>query len=332
MKKDDIIQQIQGAVGEEEPIFLSPVELAFLTAEDIPENVMLSVGQSKDGMIHTEWDGYFFKEGNELKAYCQYIWTRKYWDAPLGMPFYLDLVKRCIETREKTRKDVRFLHWDDDGAFIHLSYEYSNFPNELIDAYDEVIKRQSWLEEPAESVARNAGILASITAQKVSGWGSSSPEELVDIVETAKTNDDKGRSLEELITRLFSTIPGFTVSGRVRTETEEIDISILNNSADPRFTREEALILVECKNWTSKCGKNEFVLFKEKMENRKGRCSLGFLVSWNGFKCTVTKEMLRGSHERILIVPIDGRQVREAVRENAFMDCIILAWEDAINT
>jgi len=82
----------------------------------------------------------------------------------------------------------------------------------------------------------------------------------------------------------------------------------------------------------SKCGKNELVLFKEKMENRKGRCSLGFLVSWNGFKVTVTKEMLRGSHERVLLVPIDGHPIRAAVRENSFADCVIRAWEAAINT
>jgi hypothetical protein len=332
MKKDDIIQQLQEAVGSEDPLFLSPSEIAMLSADELPEDVMLSIGQIKKGVIHVEWDGHFFKEGRELKAYCQYIWTRKYWDEPLGMPFYLDLVKRSIETREKTKKDVRFLSWDDDGAFIHLSYECIDLPDSLSDAYDEVIKRQNWLEEAAESVSRNAGIFASGTAQKLSGWGSSSPEELVNIVETAKTTDDKGRSLEELVARLFAAIPGFTVSGRVRTETEEIDISILNSSPDPRFIREEALILVECKNWTSKCGKNEFVLFKGKMENRKGRCSLGFLVSWNGFKETVTKEMLRGSHERVLIVPIDGLQIRKAVRENGFGDCIIRAWEEAINT
>ncbi len=332
MKRDSLLQQIQHAVGGEEPIFFSSSELALLTTDDLPEEVMLSVGQPKDGVMHVEWDGHFFKADGELKAYCQYVWTRKYWDEPLGMPFYLDLVKRSVETREKTKKDVRFLQWDDDGTYIHLSYECTDLPNRLSDAYNEVIKRQSWMEEAAEGVSRNAGILASETAQKVSGWGSSSSEELVNIVETAKTTDDKGRSLEELIARLFVEIPGFIVSGRVRTETEEIDISVLNGNSDPRFTREEALILVECKNWTSKCGKDEFVLFKEKMENRKGRCSLGFLVSWNGFKETVTKEMLRGSHERILVVPVDGRQIREAVRSNAFMDCVIRSWEAAVNT
>jgi len=42
------------------------------------------------------------------------------------------------------------------------------------------------------------------------------------------------------------------------------------------------LILAECKNWTGKCGKNEFVLFHQKLENRSQRSTLGMLISWVG--------------------------------------------------
>lgn len=58
------------------------------------------------------------------------------------------------------------------------------------------------------------------------------------------------------------------MTGRVRTETEEIDISTLNSSDDPRLLREGALVLAECKNWSGRCGKNEFVVFRAKLENR----------------------------------------------------------------
>jgi len=90
------------------------------------------------------------------------------------------------------------------------------------------------------------------------------------------------------------------------------------------------LILVECKNWSSKCGKNEFVVFRSKMENRGERCSLGFLISWNGFADTITKEMLRGLHERLLIVPLDGKQIQDAVRNGSFFNLIMSAWNKAI--
>lgn len=331
MNTDDLKSELQNAVGGEEPLFLSPSQLGKVSTDDIPEAVMVSVGSLKDGIMHIEWDGHFFKEAGALKAYCQYIWTRKYWEAPLGMPFYLDLVKRSVEVREKSQKDVRLLTWDDDGAFIQLSFECNGLPEKLSDAYAEIKQRISWLEEGAEDVSLRVGILAAEAAQVASGWGKSSLEQLVTIVETAENNNDKGRSLEELMSRLFASVPGFTVSGRVRTQTEEIDISIVNGSEDPRLAREDALILAECKNWSSKCGKNEFVIFREKLENRRTHCSLGFLVSWNGFSETITKEMLRGSRERAMIVPLDGQQIRNAVKSESFDDCILKAWEETTN-
>lgn len=332
MTRDDALTAIAESVNNEDPAFLPAAILVDLTMADIPVDAKVSVGETKDGVMHVEWDGHFFRESGQVKAFCQELWTRKFWDAPLGMPFYMDLLKRAIETRQRTHKDVALGDWEDDGAYIHLSYECSGLPDNLCEAYKTVLNRQKHLEEVAEIVSQQVGIHAAEAAQRISGWGSHSLDDLVNIVETAKSSDDKGRSLEELIARLLASISGFTVTGRVRTETEEIDISVLNGSEDPRFSREGALIIVECKNWSAKCGKNEFVVFGEKVKNRKGRCTLGLLVSWNGFKETVTKEMLRSSHEQYLVVPIDGKQIRDAVRNNTFMQSIVDAWTDAINT
>jgi hypothetical protein len=130
---------------------------------------------------------------------------------------------------------------------------------------------------------------------------------------------------------LFEGVSGFSVTGRVRTETEEIDISIRNGSTEAPFNREEALIIAECKNWSGKCGKDEFVLFREKIENRSQRCSLGFLISWNGFAGTITKEMLRGSRERALVVPITGEQIRAATRNGDFPRVLASCWDKAVN-
>ena len=40
--------------------------------------------------------------------------------------------------------------------------------------------------------------------------------------------------------------------GEAALETEEIDVSVLNDSPEPRLRREGAVILAECKNWTGK--------------------------------------------------------------------------------
>jgi hypothetical protein len=153
---------------------------------------------------------------------------------------------------------------------------------------------------------------------------------LVKLCDKAKSADEKGRVLEQLIAALFQTVPGLSLSdSRVRTETEEIDLVLENHCEDPRLKREGAIILVECKNWSSKCGKNEFVLFKEKIRNRKGRCTIGFLFSWNGFAGTITKEMLRESQGDPLIVPIESEQIRKAVLDGSFWSLLRAAWDKA---
>jgi hypothetical protein len=213
-----------------------------------------------------------------------------------------------------------------------MTFVVSTGEKNLGKAYQLVKALCQELEETAEKAADEAGKRLSEIASRVSGWGSQSLDALVNAVEKASSNDERGRSLEELISRLFETIPGFTVTERIRTATEEIDIAVLNDSNDPRFRRESAILLAECKNWRDKCGKNEFVLFKEKIENRSNRCSLGFLISWNGFKSTVTKEMLRGSREPTLVVPITREDVRAAVRDNNFTDVLALCWQKASTT
>lgn len=125
----------------------------------------------------------------------------------------------------------------------------------------------------------------------------------------------KGAALEALLVALFASIPGFVEVGRnLNTATEEIDLVIRNSSGDPSWQRESEIILVECKNWRSqRVGKNEFVLFKEKIENRAGRCKLGFLVCTEQFAATIEKEMLRSSKSELLIVPIDGDDLKQLV-------------------
>lgn len=178
-----------------------------------------------------------------------------------------------------------------------------------------------------EAIAKISGTERS----PITSWGKTSIENLVEFVENAQTSHEKGQALEELACKLFETITGFSINGfDQETETEEIDLMILNNSDDPRFRRESAILIAECKNWTGKCGKNEFVVFKQKIENRSNRCSLGFLISWNGFTDTITKEMLRGSREQPLVVLLDGKAIKQAVKTKDFFTMLTTAFDKAI--
>jgi hypothetical protein len=158
------------------------------------------------------------------------------------------------------------------------------------------------------------------------------PATLVALVERATTSDLKGRALEELVSKLFLTIPGLTVIKRVKTTTEEIDIFIFKENAPGFLASEEAVILAECKNWSGKCGRGEFSQLEMKAQNRKERCSLNFLISWNGFADTIEKELLRLSRQRLMIVPLTGDDLRKAVEDNNFFGVINVAWQKVIFT
>lgn len=332
MRADEARRILAAAEGDEEPAALPPSVLAQLTIDDVPSETLFHIGTLKEGVLELDWNGTFYRQGQTLFAEADHTWTRKYWYRPLGLEEYLDLVRRAVEIRHRAKGDVELTNYDDDGAYIALNFKIDTTESNLARAYDTIRKVEAEILEAADQAADEVGQRIAEVAARLSGWGSASLDHLTDAVEGAVSADDKGRTLEELCSRLFSSVDGFTVTGRVRTQTEEIDISVLNDSVEPRLRREGAIILVECKNWTSKCGKDEFVLFHEKLENRSQRCSLGVLISWNGFAQTVTKEMLRGSREGLLLVPMTGEDVRRAVRTGDFKSVLLGCWDKAVNT
>ena len=50
----------------------------------------------------------------------------------------------------------------------------------------------------------------------------------------------------------------------------------------------------------------------------------------NGFIETVTKELLRGSREDTLVVPMTGAELRAAIRDNNFHHVLLSAWDKAV--
>jgi hypothetical protein len=331
MNADDFRKELQEAIGLDESVHIHPEVLKDLSVSDLPEGVRAGVGIRLSQCVwQIRWEGEFYVDEGILKAEINNVWSRKYWDVALGLEYYFDLVSRAVERRSELQSDVRLDTYEDDGVFIQLVYTIDVPETNLEKAYLYAKEVQNDLHEVAQETAQKVVDISLEAVQRLSILHASSLDELVEMVKTAKTSNEKGRSLEELICQLFETIPGFSINRRVLTATEEIDIVVLNGSDDPRFKREKALLLAECKNWSGKCGKNDFVLFKEKIENRSNRCSLGFLISWNGFAETVTKEMLRGSREETLVVPLDGDAIRKAVREGNFLDILFQAWDKAV--
>ncbi len=154
---------------------------------------------------------------------------------------------------------------------------------------------------------------------------------MFDAVEEAEDSHGKGKALEALMVELFGSVRGFNVIQNARTQTEEIDLWIENAYEEAAFFHEGQMILVECKNWAKKGGKNELVILKEKMKNRSGRCKLAFFVSWNGVAGTFLKEQLRSSTEDLLIVPLDKGLIEHAVTHGNFLKVLLEARRKALS-
>ncbi len=124
----------------------------------------------------------------------------------------------------------------------------------------------------------------------------------------------KGLLLEELIDLIFRTIDGFHhVNRNRRSSDEEIDLMIRNESTDPLWSKESPYILVEAKNWSKPCGKNELVLFENKLISRHGRAKLGFFVAPGGFAKTFGSAHATGRRDEYFVVPIGPEGLEKLV-------------------
>jgi len=199
LNKEEARALLSARDGIEDSVFLPPNTLDSLTVDDFPPNTFVEIGALKDGIMHIEWSGRLYCENGCFVGEADYTWTRKYWYEPIGLQQYLDLVKRSVEVRQKKYGDVRLTDFEDDGAFIQLSFAVLTGEKNLGRAYDVVRRISSELEEVADQLSAEVGVQIAAIAARVSGWGASSVEALVQTIGEATTPDDKGRSLKSYV-------------------------------------------------------------------------------------------------------------------------------------
>jgi len=232
----------------------------------------------------------------------------KYWHGMLGLSYYMDLLMETLERLEKQNSEVRiedFQNDEDIHYFLTFSIDLSSSLS-IFEAIDKIREISDLINNSLEEVMNS---LRFFVEKRCVDFDYKIQEKWNEAL-TITDSNKKGEALEDLLVLIFSTVEGFIPSHRIRTETEEIDISVRNESKDSFWSKFTPFILIECKNWSTDCGKNEVVSFRSKLVNRFGLSHIGFLVSINGFRNTVTKEILRGSQTRFLVVPIDGKMLK----------------------
>lgn len=108
-------------------------------------------------------------------------------------------------------------------------------------------------------------------------------QQLLAAGDNATSTTEKGRALEEAVCVILGCVPGLTVTERNilnAAESEEIDIVCFNDQAREGFWFLANILIVECKNWSSRVDHNAIDSFKNKLVRRKQ--DLGILVAANG--------------------------------------------------
>jgi hypothetical protein len=103
------------------------------------------------------------------------------------------------------------------------------------------------------------------------------------------TTAAQGRAMEDLICYVFAQVPGVSVTRRNRMNafnTEEIDVAVWNDGHTEGFFFLPNIILIECKNWSSKVSSAELNWFDSKLRNRG--LDFGVLVAANGITGNAT--------------------------------------------
>ena len=99
----------------------------------------------------------------------------------------------------------------------------------------------------------------------------------------ATTTTEKGKALEDLACYLFEKIPGVSVAERNQKNTyatEEIDVAFWNELDPAGLKSFNAIILVECKNWSKPVGSMEVNWFITKIQDRG--LDFGILIAASG--------------------------------------------------
>ncbi|TBZ97439.1 restriction endonuclease [Rhizobium leguminosarum] len=108
--------------------------------------------------------------------------------------------------------------------------------------------------------------------------------QLIERVEKAETNDDKGKSLEALAAFLLGGVPGLRCKySNLRTRSSEIDLVVEYVPSTRRlslFDEVGQYALVECKNWSRPVGADQVRNFISKLDKCKAR--LGVIFAKNG--------------------------------------------------
>ena len=141
---------------------------------------------------------------------------------------------------------------------------------------------------------------------------------LINLYSELKDIDDilvKGSRFEGFVSLLFQSIGFSEIMKRTRDKSDnEVDLIIRNDIEDPFLSKFGKYFLVECKNHIEAIGKNDFIIFREKLVNTNGLAQRGFLITTSSFKRTTYMEALRSSAGDKKVIFLDNAIIMQLLQ------------------
>lgn len=166
------------------------------------------------------------------------------------------------------------------------------------DAWMEELKPiiSSYYEDPSNGNEVNAALTATYAA--------------------AKNEEDtykKGTMFEDFVALLFRSIGYNAIYKRVKDlSLNEVDLIVRNEIDDAFLSKFNKYIIVECKNRPdTPVNKNDFIVFKNKLDATYGLASLGFLFSTSYVTWNTYEEAIRDSKEGSKVIFIDNTRMQQ---------------------
>ena len=142
---------------------------------------------------------------------------------------------------------------------------------------------------------------------------------LIALVDAAVDSTAKGLSFETLASYVFEHLDGVEIAKKnARMESEEIDIVLWNAQLEPVLRPWEAVILVECKNWSQSVGAQALDAFIGKLRRRSLKTGIfvaacgvtGQFVSGNGDEAGATGLIRSALQEGIRVIVVTLGDIR----------------------
>ncbi len=134
--------------------------------------------------------------------------------------------------------------------------------------------------------------------------------------DSERTAKEKGDALELLVEAVLRTEEPelVVVEKNLRTDVEEIDLVVTNSLNDPFWIAHRSpLLLIECKNWSTRVGIDELRVFESKIKDRGALCRVGIFVGLSGFTEPFLKRLRAFQAADGVIFAVDGKDLEKMI-------------------